>query len=221
MLAHHSLDLEAKTLMDMLALGRWTPVEVPDIERKVYDRRAWIEAGLSSPTAAHWTAKLQTLDPQLRLRWDFKDGWVVERNVESWGCWAVCGVLGMRCVPLNLLDILRAGDMQRYAPGEYLRLKREAAAAKVDANDRAGTALVAAAVDKLTDKRIKEFVSVERAIQTGEPIVARGETERMLSHMHQASYAAEQTAERTVGENPHMHPLKLKRKTGGAHVRQP
>ena len=63
-----------------------------------------------------------------------------------------------------------------------------------------------AAVDSLTEKRIKEFIEVERAIHTGETIVPHGATEKMLAHMRQASYAAEQTPEPVIIDHE-THPL--------------
>lgn len=186
MLPHAGIDLEAKTLADMLATGQWLPHEITGIQRKVRARRAEVEAGLSPSTAAHWTARLRSLDPQLRLRWDFTQGWVVERAVPEWGCWAICGVLGQRCVPLNLIEILRRGDMQRYSPKEYLAMKREAAAQVAASNEKAGNEKVLAAVDKLSEKRCKEFLEVEDAIRTGDKIVAHGATEKSLAHIMQS-----------------------------------
>lgn len=157
--------------------------EVSAIERKVRNRRAEVEAGLSPSTASHWTARLRLLDPQLRLRWDFSQGWVIERAVPEWGCWAVCGVIGHRCVPLNLIEILRRGDMQRYSPSEYLAMKRESAAKVRESNEKRSNDAVLGAVDKLTDKRCKEFLEVEQAVRSGETIVAHGATEKSLKHI--------------------------------------
>jgi len=217
-----SIDLESKTLADMLALGKWLPSEVAIIERKIRNRRSQVEAGLSSPTSRHWTAQLQRLDALLRLRWDFKDGWVIERAVEEWECWAICGTLGYRCVPINLLDIMRAGDMQRVGADEWLRQKREAAGKVRGDNEKRGTNAVLAAVDKLSDRRIKEFIEVERAVQTGDTIVAHGETERSLDRMRQASFRAQQQSDlhdESQSLNPQDHPLRQTRATGGKHVR--
>jgi hypothetical protein len=190
------LDLEAKTLTDMLSLGKWEPHEVGLVERQIRDRRALVAAGLTSSTSEWWTRKLQQqVDPLLRLRWDERQGWVVERAVYEWGCWAICGVLGMRCVPVHLVDILRAGDMQRYNPKEYLAMKRAAADTTRSANDAKGTDKVLAAVDRMSERRVREFVEVERALHTGEKIVAHGETEAMLARMTRASEQAGQTPE--------------------------
>jgi hypothetical protein len=223
MMPPHQTDLEAKTLADMLALGKWDSHEVAHIERQLRDRQAQIEAGLTSGTSLHWTAQLQTLDPRLRLRWDLKQGWVIDRAVPEWGCWAICGVLGHRHVPLNLLDIMRAGDMQRVGADKWLEQKREAAKRVRDANEKRSTDAVLGAVDRLTDKRIKEFIAVERAVQTGETIVAHGATERSLDRMRQASFRAEQQSDlhdTSQALNPADHPLLQKRETGGPHVRE-
>lgn len=209
--------------MDQLSLGKWLSHEVPLIEAKILDHRARIEAGLHHPTSDHWTPQLQVLDKRLRLRWDLSLGWVVERAVEEWECWAICGVIGLRCVPVNLLDIMRAGDMQRVGADEYLRAKREAAEAVRSGNEKRSTDAVLGAVDRLTDKRIKEFIAVERAVQTGETITAHGETERSLDRMRQASFRAEQESDlhdESQSLNPGAHPLRQKRASGGKHVRE-
>lgn len=231
-------DLESKTLMDMLAKGLWLPTEVPAIEHKIKDTVARVKAGLSNPTAAYWTAQVHRLDERLRLRWDIPEpiphpikgpiesqGWVIERWVPEWEAWAICGVLGQRHVPTNLLEILKKGDMQRYGtPEEYLKVKREAADAIRVANEKRGTDTVLAAVDKLSDKRIKEFIAVERAVQTGETIVAHGATEKSLDTMRQASFRAQALEgsdlhDESQSLNPGAHPLRQKRAKGGKHVR--
>lgn len=206
--------------MDMLGRGSWLPHEVRSIERTISDRRSQVEAGLQSSTAHHWTEKLRRYDPQLRLRWDFDapnhkgQGWVIERAVPEWRCWAVCGVLGFHYVPINLLAILAAGDMQRIGPKRYLEQKRAAAQRVRDENDRLSTERVAAAVDSLSEKRIKEFIQVEKAVQTGETIVAHGETEKSLDRMRQASFQAQQSPEtsdlhdESQAINPDDHPLR-------------
>ena len=221
---HTSIDLESKTLADMLALGKWLTHEVAAIERQIRDRREQVEAGLSLPTALHWTARLQALDAKLRLRWDFKQGWVIERAVEEWGCWAICGVLGHRYIPLNLIDIMRAGDMQRVGADKWLQQKRDAAQKVRNTNEKHATDTVLGAVDKLSDKRIKEFIEVERAVQTGETIVAHGATERSLDRMRQASFRAQQSGasdlhDESQSMNVSDHPLRQTRATGGRHIR--
>jgi hypothetical protein len=203
-------ELESRTLMDMVARGCWLPTELAAIERLIRDNIAQVEAGVQKPTARIWTTKLQAYDPLLRLRWDYKQGWVIERLVREWRCWAICGVIGFHCVPSNLLDILAAGDMQRVGPGEYLQRKRAAAARKREANDKLATERVLAAVDSLSEKRIKEFISVEQAIQTGDTIVAHGATEKSLDRMRQASFRAQQEPDPPDLDRPD-HPLNQRR----------
>jgi hypothetical protein len=216
-------DLEAKTLVDMLARGQWLPSEVTGIERRVRDRMAQVEAGLSFAPAPRWTVKLQhEIDELLRLRWDFLHGWVVERAVAEWGCWAICGVIGQRQIPYNLIDILHAGDMQRIGPDNYLRQKRAAAEQVRQSKESATTDKVLGAVDRMSEAGIKNFIAVERAIHTGDTIVAHGETEKMLDRMTQASFRAEQQSDlhdEKQAFNPQDHPLRRVRPKGGPHVR--
>jgi hypothetical protein len=223
LLPHPAIDLEVKTLTDMLALGKWLPHEVVGIQHQIRDRRAQVEAGSLHPSSAYWTPKLQSIDPRLRLRWDFKAGWVIDRAVSEWGCWAICATLGFRYIPENLLDILRAGDMQRVGAEKWLEQKREKAQGVQDANEKRSADAVLGAVDKLSDKRIKEFIAVERAVQTGETIVAHGQTERSLDRMRQASFHAQQESDLhddSQDMNISDHPLMQKRTTGGKHVRE-
>lgn len=216
-------DLEAKTLADMLARGQWASHEVADIERAVRNRRAQVEAGLAFPTSSLWTPKLQELDERLRLRWDFQFGWVVDRAVPEWGCWAICATLGWRQIPLNLIAIMRAGDMQRVGADEWLRQKRAKAQQIRESNEKRATDTVLGAVDRLSDQRIREFIAVERAVQTGDTIVAHGETERSLDRMRQASFRAGQAGESDLHDDSqalNANPLMQRRKKGGKHVRQ-
>lgn len=216
----NGLDAEVVTNVNLLARGGWLPHEVTHIERVIADRQAFVEAGLHTPTGQYWTAKLQSeIEANLRVRWDFNNGWVIDRWIREDGWWLTIGVLGFHCIRPDLVDYLRSRDMQRVSPDEYLQQKRAAAERVRQSNEKDSTNKVLAAVDSLSDKRVKEFIEVERAMQTGETIVARGETEAMLGRMHRASEQAEQSPEAyTPSENEAYNPFKLTRESGGEHI---
>lgn len=192
----HGPDLEVKTLVDMLSRGQWLPHEVTGIERAIYQRKSLVEAGLSNSTARTWTSRLQAeVDNCLRMRWDFQNGWVIDRWIQQYGCWHPIGVLGFHYIRPDLCEYLKSRDLQRIGPERYLSEKRAAAERVRECNDQRSTDRVLAAVDSLSERRVHEFIEVERAMQTGDVIVAHGATEKMLDTMTAASKRAEQEPE--------------------------
>jgi hypothetical protein len=225
-------DIEVTTLQQMLERGMWDLHEIGMIRSQIADRKAQILAGLGSAAQIYWTLQVQKLDEYCRVRHDPVHGWMLDRWIEDLCCWHPVGyigaggrleddkVVGDRVRP-DLIAFLKAHDMQR--PG-YVEEKRAASEAIRDENERKSNEAVAAAVDRLTDRRIKNFIEVERAVQTGETIVAHGETERMLDRMRQASFRAQQqpeTADEAAAQaiNPDDHPLNQRRPGGGRHIR--
>lgn len=199
------LDIEVLTLGQMLEQGKWTPTEVATIQRQLNDRKAQITSGLGSPTQLYWTMKVQReVDKDCRVRHDPTHGWMLDRWVAEVGCWHPVGYIGFGgkleegsrekviedVIRPDLIPFLKSRDMQR--PG-YLAEKEAASQAIRDANDKAGTDKVLAAVDRMPEKNVREFMEVEKAIHTGEKIVAHGATAAMLDKMHRASVQAGQT----------------------------
>jgi hypothetical protein len=211
-------DIEVATLGDMLDKGMWSPSEVATIRRQMEDRKAQIAGGLGSSAQIFWTMKVQReVDANCRVRRDPTHGWMLDRWIEEIGCWHPVGYVGFGgrleegsrekviddTIRPDLIGFLRSRDMQR--PG-YLAEKQAASQAVRDANDAKGTDKVLAAVDRMPEKNVREFMAVEQAIHTGEKIVAHGETEAMLNRMHRASEQA--------GQTPAPEPVVLKGRHG-------
>lgn len=154
------------------------------------DRRAWLiadarnsrEKTLSGVLDASpwWTRQLQLIDPLLRLRWDsIRYCWTVDRLNKVDKCFTT--VLNWRTFedgPLalspNLLGLIRASDLQRTTPAEHLARKRAEALAIQARNSRIAQSRVDAAFDQLSRDRVQQFFEVERALATGDTLIAHG-----------------------------------------------
>lgn len=208
-----NLDIETKTLRDMLGRGQWAPHEIGDIERQIQHRKAQIESGLTKPTSIWWTIKLQKeLDPLLRMRWEFECcgtpkgehavdcagqiGWVLDRWVEQEGCWMPIGVLGQSSIRGDLVQFLQSRDMQAVGAEKWKEIKDAESAAIREKNEKASDEKVLAAVDYLPEKNRKNFLEVERAMKLGETVVARGAMKESLERIEEAGKKA------GTGDNP-------------------
>lgn len=221
-------DEEIAVLSDMLEKGMWAPHEVSLIRRQIEDRRDAICAGLGSATQIAWTLRIQVeLDPDCRVRRDPIHGWMLDRFVDSLGCWHPVGYVGTggRLEPVSIItpgnpethrvvdDVVRpdlipwlkSRDMQR--PG-YLEEKAAKATAIREANEEVATNKVLAAVDSLSDSAVKNFIEVEKAIQTGDTVVMRGETRDMFDRLTEAGKKAPEGPE---SSSPGLHPLRHRR----------
>jgi hypothetical protein len=240
-------DIEVETLSAMLVKGMWLPHEVSMIERQIEDRIATVKAGLGSPTQIMWTFKIQKeVDEFCRVRHDRHLGWMLDRFVEELGVWHPVGYVGTggRAVLIeeqdgngntvlrtiveddkvrpDLVNYLRAHDMQR--PG-YIQEKRDAAEAIRDENFRLANERLGGIIDGMSDKRVKEFIQVERAMQTGEEITLRGASRETWNKLEAANlkFAKEhghlpEAAPEELCDNPGMRPDVYKRETGGKHI---
>lgn len=216
------LDIEVSTLSYMLEHGLWSSSEVAHIQRQLQDRKAQILGGLGSAHQIYWTLKVQTeVDADCRVRHDPVHGWMLDRWISDPECWHPVGYIGSggklghddKGSPIviddkvrpDLISYLRAHDMQR--PGYFTEKAAKAAAVRLQ-NEKNATNKVLAAVDSLTDKRLKEFIAVEKAIQTGETVTMHGETYRQFEKMTEAGKKA---PEGVPSLNPGLHPLRHKR----------
>lgn len=158
--------------------------------------------------------KIQEADPNLRLRWDYKQGlFAIDRFAPQLGhhltifFWS--HTLGEG---LAIRAILLASDMQRAdTPQAYHKLKQEMvnAALKRKESERAENAL--AAVDQLSTERIKNFLAVERALQIGEKIHVSGDDAKWLNRQYERTQAGLIPDVPTQAINPGMHPFKHRR----------
>lgn len=203
-------DDEVSTLSRLFDRGGWMPHEAALIRRAILDRSEYVRSGVSNVTARYWTAKIQReIDERTRMRWDFKNGWTLDRWAE--GRWQVVGVLGFHHIMTNLLDYLRERDMQRWpSPEAYMAYKRDQALKVAMANEYRNTQKLLGVIDKMSDKQVKEFITVEKAMQTGETITLHGATERSFRRMAKAS---KRSPAPPSGQsiNPGGHPFKLVR----------
>lgn len=204
------LDAEVLCLQNLLKRGGWKTDEVAMIERAVQKRSEQVRAGLTSFTSRYWTAKIQAeLDDRCRLRWDFTNGWCLDRWAT--GCWEVAGVFGFNTIRPWLIEYLRECDMQdtkRWAtPEEYAKFKRDKAQKVQFANWAAGCQKIAAAVDSMSDRQIKEFITVEKALHSGETITLHGASKRSFDRMLRASKRSPAPPQRSI--NPGHHPIKF------------
>jgi len=205
----------------MLERGQWAPTEVAHIRRQIHDHQQQLLAGVANPTAGVWTGILnRELDPLLRMRLDFKLGFVLDRWVSDWNCWAVVGTLGWSRIRPDLVDYLKSRDMQRYGAEKYLAMKRKQAAKVCEANERKSTEKVLAAVDSLSSKQVENFVRVEQARHTGEKLVHHGPDLRFVEHVAEAQKTTPAIPD-DMGQycgNPGMNPKVYTRKKGGKHI---
>lgn len=223
-------DIEIGTLAYMLANGKWAAHEIAHIERQIEDRKAQILGGLGSPAQKAWTLRVQLeIDQRCRVRRDPIHGWMLDRLIDDPPCWHPVGYIGSGghletvdgvdehgnrvqithvtddVVRQDLIMFLHRCDMQR--PGYFVEKAAKSAAIRLE-NEKNATTRVLAAVDSMSDKRLKEFLSVEKAIQTGETVTMHGETMRQFEAMTEAGKKA---PEGPQSLNPGVHPLKHRR----------
>lgn len=186
--------------------------------RKIQDRKLAVEAGLRRAPEDK-IRQLHAIDPLLRLRWDFEECcWIVERAVEEMRCWLPVVIWkdeNKLALPLDnrLMEALLSGDMWRFSsPEECLRFKRAAAEKVREQNQRAADEKILEAVDSLGEKRIKNFIEVERALATGETITPHGDDLRFVEHAERETEKAEAAGEtiRNKCVNPGQNPLRRK-----------
>lgn len=179
-------------LTHMLERSLWQPSEAETIRRNIQVLSEAAQAGVSRvPDGIQQSLKL--IDPLLRARWDFVvDMWAIERWCEErdfcrWEIIAHRYHLGAK-----LFADLRAGDTwtDGKSPEQRLRERREEAERIRASNERASDDKVAAAIDKLTPKRMQEFIAVEEAIATGDSINCRGQMADTMNKLEQASRTA-------------------------------
>lgn len=193
MLYQQEMDIEARTMIDMMYNGAWgkmTSDELALIEWRIRDRLAMIGAG-ARKTPSHWNRSLAEIDPQLRIRWDFSKGcWCVERWVWQWKSWSPLKYWMDDSGPLNmdipwLCRILRKNDMQ--ANPHHWQQRREEAALIRQGHDKRNTAKVIGAVESLSKAQVKEFIAVEQSVHTGEKITHHGPDLAFVERQYKAS----------------------------------
>jgi hypothetical protein len=186
------LDLE--TLSMVTAIHRVPKIYRYVFEEYIHERNEAMVSGVSN--APRWAQDtLQAFDQELRLRWDYMyQCYAVDKFVRQWKAWVPLmlwqhedgspkrlGEDGMR----DMLQLLHEGDMQRWdSPQKYIEYKRERAAFRRKQHETDNHESILAAVDSLSSKQIKNFIEVERAMRTGETIVAHGSMEKFMERAY-------------------------------------
>lgn len=211
------MDIEARTIIDMLDTGRFGKMskdEEAALIAKVSDRLAMISAG-ARRAPDHWNRRLHDIDANLRIRWDYeKPCWAVERWVWQERSWVPLkywmddtGALLMD-IPW-LCHILVKGDMWNNA--NHWQERRDEAAIIRQGHDKRSTDRVLDAVDKLSTKRMREFIRVEQALHTGERFISHGSDLKFLERQAAASKSSPALPGSEHCINPGAHPRILKR----------
>lgn len=225
----------------ILHAPEWTAEQRTSLDREIQVRAERVRAGAFRGRDTWWEKRFQRIDPDLRLRWEQQEGpgeivyhdrlargvplppghWVVDRWVHQWGCWVpvlfVCDTTTEPAKPVPINSYwwwtLKAADMQAADNAKrLLEEKRAKAAARRQEIQKENEERILAAVDSLSSKQVKQFVEVERAIQTGETIEAHGSDERFLDHVwnnQKQGKIANVPAGQSV--NPGMNPRRYQR----------
>lgn len=186
--------------------------------RMVEDMMSQLEAGVKRVPG--WIQKaIKQFDKDLSLRWDFEQGcFVLDIFAHIFGCYMTICSLGpeFTCDLPNLnllLAKLRAGDMRRAeSPEKYLEQKRKQADDVIRVNDVAATERVLGAVQNLTDRSVKEFIEVERALRVGETVFSTGDDAKEITQLQKAAQSAPAPPADNLGLNPHPNKQKRYRK---------
>lgn len=204
------------------------------------ERKAEVTAGLADPVAQRWTKKLQEeVEPLLRMRFSRRFGYVIDRWVAEEGFWhQIPGSIGFQEPRPGLCERMRSKyDMwKKSSPKQdqdaiagrarhpILKEKDEASTKVRQANEKAATDKVLAAVDSLSTKGVENFLAVERARHTGDKIVHHGPDLKFMEHLEEkekSGHAAEVSPDQGKDcANPGLHPKVYKRKSGGRHIRE-
>ncbi len=174
-----------------------SPDDVNRVETHLHDRQWMVHQGtLRCPS--WFQEELNRLDSKMRAWWDsWNEEWVLDR-LQPEGFYVTVmhfKPAGEWQLSRHLIEFLRANDLHRFTPAEYLAKKQEAAENQQQQNEAAATEKVLEAVDNMSSKQIKEFIAVEEAIASGDTITAHGDSLRFLEHAHAETQKALEIAE--------------------------
>lgn len=184
------LTVEAQTMIDVAGLTPALEAAGLELQRQIDERLAQDVEGVKR-VPKDVTQKLRAFDSKLRARYEFRiEGMVIERLAPEAGGWVQVAMWpedeGRVPMPIELvIETLGDGDMQKYRNAEaYLEVKRERAKKVREANARAADENIKERVDSLSRKQITQFLQAERALATGERIVAHGADEKFLDYAY-------------------------------------
>lgn len=176
----------------MLSRGQWQPVEVSFIQRNIRVLSEAAQAGVAK-VPQDIQDSLRLIDPMLRARWDFVvDMWAVERWVEEEDYCRWEFIAHRRELGPKLFHDLKKGDTWKDGkdPRERLQEKREGAEKVKADNEHRSNEKIAAAVDTLSDKQVREFLAVEEALASGDKITCHGSDNASMEILTRVSKGA-------------------------------
>lgn len=133
---------------------------------------------------------------QLRSRPDFQtDRLIIEQWVPALNYWLISGTYERDADPNVIIAELQDSDPRIKSARERYAELQEQAKANAAANDQAGSDRVVAAVDSLGSRGVAQFLEVERAIKSGETIIAHGPDLDYLESAHGKTIAAARTGD--------------------------
>lgn len=191
------LDAELQTMESILPR---LPMAVrEDYKKCIQYHKDYIESGLT-PISWEYQEILQALDPYLRLRWDMQCRcYIIERVDTGLRAWIrLFRWANDDGSPKNLslsacreiVAKLQASDMRRWAtPHEYLQHKRRKAQEIQRSNAAKVEDELYGVIDDMTNRQIKEFIDVERAIATGERVDVVGQDAATMNMWHELAKA--------------------------------
>lgn len=169
---------------------RENPVTFGDVksivEGIISDRLDMLRAELSQAPVMLNRMIHEQVHHQLRARPDFQTSRLaIEQWVPALGFWLISGFYEHDTPYAKIVADLQDGDPRRKTPTQRLEESRVAAASQREINERESAQRVMAVIDNMSTTQISEFLKVERAIKTGETMIAHGEDlafiERSLS----------------------------------------
>lgn len=158
--------------------------EGPFLEELIANRKAQLEAELANSNPFSNAMLRQHVSHQMRIRPDYqREKLAVEQWIPAMKGWMVNGYFPPNTEMLEIIRQLQAGDPTKKSATEALQEAREEAAKIRARNEADGDLKVKQAVADLGSDRIRNFVEVEQALQTGENITVRGDDRRTIEKL--------------------------------------
>lgn len=159
----------------------------PEVEEWFQGRLEAVRAGLERvPT---WMRKkLQSFDPDLRMRWDTISGieqWIIERKGPNTGLYHKCAVWPPQLGDGSaLFAALRAGDMQKTTPDKIVEDADRKAELQQKSNSNSAADGYREQFDNMTNRQVEDFIAISAAIENGEDITFAGQDAEFMNRAH-------------------------------------
>lgn len=208
------LDAETAACISVAEKVALTKPQAEAATRWIRGRVEMVQAGLDK-VPEFFARELREFDSDLRARWDFyQNAWIIERfnRIGDQLFWPI--TLWKADLGPLLIQKLREGDTWNQDCTNKFTDEQPKAEKKRLANEKAHNDQVAAAVDSLSSKSIKQFIEVHEAMQSGDRITAHGDDLKAFERMEAESkraLAAGAVPEPDTCINPGMHPKYYKR----------